>query len=279
MASENLADMSEFIMATDSPVDVLFQACNLEDFITADGEDLSMLELEPYQKNKDSPKQQDFSSSFQLSQEILLETSVIAKPEAVKHDATQYQQVEEFQFLQESEPFKETQTTFSEPQNTALANPNWASNFVQGFERLSVDNLQEGACLSPPNLAAAKSRKRTNQQDIDEILKDIQLLETLEKSPEQNRDDIRHKVKRKKNTVACRKSRQKKKEQEEAKSRKIGELEEKVKKTEDDASKKVEALKKHFGAIVQAMLQAGNEHVSTDAKHYIFTEWSKIGCI
>lgn len=283
MGTENLADMSEFILPTNSPVDglSLFDGCNLEDFITADGEDLSMLELEPYQKTNDSPKEQRYSVSFQQSQEILFEASVISKPETAKHDATQYQQTEELQFLEESEHFVETQAV-AEP-NPALANPNWGNNFVQSFEHLSVNNFQEGTCLSPQvnnaNESFVKSRKRTNQQDIEEILNDIKRLETMEKNPDGNHEDIRHKVKRKKNTVACRKSRQKKKEQEEANRRKIGELEQTLKQVEEESSQKLEAMKKQFGAIVQAMLQAGSQHVSTEAKNYIFTEWSKIGCV
>ena len=298
MASENLTDMSEFILPTglNSPGDFLYQENNLEDVITLDNEDLSMLlDLEPSQKNLDSSSHKE--NLFQQTiQESLLDANVVAKSETLKHDATAFHADEEFPFLQQTDSFVEPQTVVEsqavlEPEtvleqnfDNSLANPNWGNNFVQTFEQLSVNSFPERVTQTPQIQVAgseqpvSRGRKRQNQQEIHDILNEIKQLEVMEKcpSPEADRETIRHKVKRKKNTVACRKSRQKKKEFEEAKSKKIDELEQKLKQVEDESSKKLENMKKQFGIIVQAMLQASIEHVSPEAKNFIFTEWSKL---
>ena len=243
--------------------------------ITTENEDLGNIVVVPKQL-ADSDASQNWRS-YEVTNP---ETSSVLSSKPLQHDSVIYQSGT----LSFDEEQQQT-VSYSQPHP-------WVDDDFDGlFEQLSEQFYSQPIPITEQTSSAnpgyfgpydndemqASSREK---KGIEEYQQEVEVLKAqMKKTKGDERKAIQAKIARKKNTIACILYRQKQKTTQKANAERIKELEQELKTLKEDSLRNAERTKTHFGMILQSLLQASPEHVSQQAKEYIFTEWSKINML
>ena len=220
----------------------------------------------PLKRQSDTFQQQMFSgpSTHQLLHPNGTSTTLT-------HSMEVFAYAETFPYQQQSGASLQSQM-FPGQQTNLFLERSCYNTYGQTSENIhEIDCLPE--CADEFSIANVNSQPLASKREdlIEKHSKDIQKLEALIQSEGEN-EQLRRRIERIRNNIALIKYRAKKKEREGENRWKIVELQHKLKQMEDQKL----AMRRQFEEIMQKILQMPANHVSLQAKIYIFTEGSKL---